>query len=242
MTEVIENFEDDANQDVFDDTEQSVESTEDETEVSEVETDDKQEDEAPSAEEEVSTEAQSDKMIPEHRFKAAIKDVNDKFEAAQQEIAQLKAKPIPDQSEDPEGYNFHIRMETSKEVMRETAKDYDEVITHYQTMAKESPYINEAVAAHPSPAKHAYDIAKKDIEIRKLQEQAGSDDWKEFQEFKKAKAKMAKENVADTLVNNVAQPKTKLTNKVPNLNRATDVSNVKAQKTNEDEELFEGAL
>ena len=185
---------------------------------------------------------QSGKMIPEHRFKAALKDVNDKLDAANAELAKAKAKPPPNPEEDPEGYNFHLRMETSKDVMRATTDDYDAVIAHYGEMVKTNPYLNEAVAAHPSPAKHAYDIAKKDMEIRELQELKSSDEFKEFQEFKKQKAKQAKEDEAKAKQEQKEQEKEKSkAPDVPNLNRATDVGQGKQEEVDDTEELFAGS-
>lgn len=182
----------------------------------------------------------SSKMIPEHRFKAAVNAVNEKLEAANRELATLKATPAPDPEKDPEGHRFHMRMETSKEVMRATVSDYDETMQHYKIMADANPYINQAVAAHPSPAKYAYDLAKKDKELKELASLKDSDEWKEFQEYKKGKAAqeaLSKKEEA------VSEKITKsLTAKVPNLNKATSVATSKTVSKSDDEELFAGAL
>lgn len=177
------------------------------------------------------------KLIPEHRFKAALKQVTDKLDAATQELATLKATPIPDKATDPEGYAYHVRMEASKEVMRETKTDYDEVIAHFVGMGKINPMLFQAVADHPIPAKYAYDIAKKDLEIKELQSLKGSDEWKEFQEFKKNKEKVVEIDAKDK----VSQQVTNSLGKVPNLNRATDVSRGSSVPQSDDE-LFVGAL
>ncbi len=241
--------------DLFEDTEVSTETTskevEQETSEKEVETkvekekEDKDTEvsqgeenaEPPSATEE-EKETQSEKMIPEHRFKAAVKDVTEKLNKAEQELAQLKATPAPDREADPDGYELHVRIETSKEIMRAIHDDYDETIAHYQELAKENPYLNNVVASHKTPAKHAYDIAKKDLEIKELSNLKNSEEWKEFQEFKANKNKKAIESQTE-----VKSKQVKVIPKVPpNLNRATDVSRGKQVSSDDTEELFKGAL
>ena len=59
-----------------------------------------------------------EKMIPESRFKAALKDVTEERDALRAENAKFKAAPIPDMTTDPEGYIQHVRLETSKRIMR----------------------------------------------------------------------------------------------------------------------------
>jgi hypothetical protein len=220
-------------------------------ETSENEKGEKEEVEAPPADTDQNAETEhSEKMIPEHRFKAAIKDVTDKLNAATAENVRLSAQPAPDRNVDPDGYDLHVRMETSKSIMADAYDDYDEVIAHYQEMEKANPIISQVVTAHPAPAKHAYDLAKKDMEIRELSSLKDSDDWKEFQEFKKMKAnkadgaaeaaaKATKEAIANDTKQK--QDEAKVIPKVPNLNRATDVS-TKQVVQDEDDELFDGAL
>lgn len=180
------------------------------------------------------------KMIPEHRFKAAIKDVQDKLEAANKKLADYEASPVPDKEKDPEGYDLYSRMETSKAIMRDLVPDYDEVMSHYKEMAEANPYLNDAVAKHPAPAKYAYDVVKKNLEIKELSALKQSDEWKEFQEYKKNKD--AKKQEAETITAKTSKQVTEtLTTKVPNLNRATNVSKGSAQ-VQQDDELFAGAL
>lgn len=255
MTDTDNDFSEDEGYDVFDDSEGNTEAVE-ETEETETSTEGEagaeteetgEDDDGTPPEEEKETE-QSDKMIPEHRFKAALKDVNDKLEAANAKLAQMESRPVPDREADPDGYDLHMRMETSKAIMAETHTDYNDVIRHYQEMEKANPFIAQAVAAHPIPAKHAYDIAKKDMEIRELSTLKQSDDWTQFQEFKKQKEKEAKEaaKAASAAAKGAEQQEqqsgVKAVSKVPNLNRATDVSAKKPAKVDEDDELFAGAL
>lgn len=170
---------------------------------------------------------QPEKMIPVHQFKAALKDVNEKLAKANQELNQLKAVPAPDKSKDPDGYERHLRLETSKAIMVETHADYDDVIAHFQDMAAENPMLNDLVANHPLPAKYAYDIAKKSMEIKELSGMKDSEEWKQFQNWKAEQAK------GDALNLDKAKPVSN-TPKVPNLNRATSVNRAKAVSSQDD--------
>lgn len=190
---------------------------------------DEESDETESTDEEA--DETSEKMIPESRFKAAIKDVQDKLDAALQENAKFKAVEAPDRDTDPDGYEAHLRLEMSKTLMREFKPDYVEVITHYQEMAKVNPHLNEMVAKHELPAKLAYDLAKRDMEIREMTDARNSDEWKEFQEFKKNKGK---KSVAESL----AEPTNKASTKLPkNTNRAT-ASTPRAENQTDEDYLF----
>lgn len=182
--------------------------------------------------------AKAEKMIPEARFKAALKDATDKLEAANKELATLKAQPIPDKEKDPEGYDLHVRMEASKAAMRATHTDYQEVVEHYKEMAESNPYLNEAVAKHPVPAQYAYQIAKEDMRIKELGALTTSDEWKQFQAWKKGQAAEGQKSSDD---NKVGKQLADGGTKVPNLNRATNVSKA-AQRSEQDDELFAGAL
>lgn len=194
--------------------------------------------EPPEGESKEGDEPKPEKLIPESRFKAALKDATDKLEAsngqleaANAELAKLRQVPVPDKTEDPEGYDLHIRMEASKAAMRSTHKDYDEVIKHYAELAKVNPYLNEAVARHPVPAQYAYQIAQEDLRMKKLGEMEESEDYKEFLEWKKTKPEG--ESVDEKLTSGAK--------KVPNLNRATNVADASG-KSEDDDELFAGAL
>lgn len=211
--------------------------TQEEDEVSDKEegeeesTDEAETEDEPAGETEDKTNSK-EKMIPESRFKAALKDVQEKMESVLQENAKLKATPAPDRENDPEGYEKHLRLEMSKALMREFKPDYVEVITHYQEMAKLNPSLNQMVADHELPAKFAYDLAKRDLEIRELTEARNSDEWKEFQEFKKNKGKAT---IADDLVSQ--NPALKLPK---NLNRATASKKLGNRVHSDDEDYLFG--
>ena len=209
--------------------EQKEETSDDESEeeTEEESTDETEEEADPSGEAETAT---NEKMIPESRFKAALKDIQEKLDSALQENAKYKAVPAPDRNTDPDGYEKHLRLEMSKSLMREFKPDYEDVIKHYQEMAKVNPSLNQMVADAELPAKFAYDLAKRDMEIRELTEDRNSDEWKEFQEFKKNKGK---KSVAEEL----ASP-TNTAAKLPkNLNRAT-ASKPKANSSSDEDYLF----
>lgn len=180
--------------------------------------------------------SQPEKMIPESRFKAALKDVNAKLTERDRELATLKAQPAPDRATDPDGYDRHVRIETSKAIMMETHEDYDEKIAHFQKMAETSPSLNEIVGNHAIPAKFAYDLAKKDMEITELSNLKDDPEYKEFQEYKKQKA-----NSADTAAKLSSEKPAKAASKVPNLNRnATAASIAKDKASDESDDLWTG--
>lgn len=197
----------------------------------------------------VTDEQTGKKFIPEHRFKAALKKVTDELEAKNAKLAEYEKPepiPVPDKATDPEGHALHTRMEASKLVMMDLRPDYQEKINHFAVMAESNPLLNQAVSEHPIPAKLAYDIAAKDLEIKEALALKNSDEWKEFQEYKKNKAAGAATKTPEdtklgkTIVNGLT-PRT-----VPNLNRSTNASpnrNVrKVSNGDNDDDLFAGAL
>lgn len=180
------------------------------------------------------------KPIPVHRFKAALKKVTDELEATKQQLADKTKVPVPDREKEPEAYEMHVRFEASQSIMRETKPDYQKVIDHYAVLEQSNPLLSQAVAKHPIPAKLAYDIAKRDLDIKEAMEVRESDDWKEFQEFKKNKGKPPAPATPEN-----ASVGAKLGGgqvKVPNLNRATNTAPKKADLANEDDELFKDTI
>lgn len=184
----------------------------------------------PDADETKDQSQDEEKSIPVHRHKAALKDVTEKLRKAEQELAAAKAQPAPDRTKDPEGHERYMRIEVSKNIMRDAYADYDETITHFNEMLADTPALANAVADHPNPAKYAYDLAKKDLEIRDLSSLKSSDDWKQFQEWKKQQADAAKPKPKEVPV----------AAKVPNINRATNV-NKPSRNADSDDALWKGA-
>lgn len=166
-----------------------------------------------------------EKLIPEHRMKAALKSVTDKLQAAQEKLAKYETNEIkaPDREKDPEGYERHVRIEVSKQIMADMHEDYDEMIDVYLEMAKANPALEQAVMSSRLPAKTAYDLAKKSKEIAEIEEVRTSGEWEEFQQWKKAHAKNGNSNTGQKPV----------ALKVPNLNRTTSVNKVSKQPDNE---------
>lgn len=220
------------------------------SETSKEETDDNEDTTATSADgegekTEDAAAAKSEKMIPESRLKAAISDVQKKLDEANRRLAEHEKIPVPDKDVDPEGHAFYVRMETSRELMREVKPDYDEVIAHYTELARANPLLDEAVYKHAVPAKLAYDIAKRDLEIKDLEKLKGSDEYKQFQEWKRLQSEGSKQEDAAP-ASKLSKQVTNGLSKVPNLNRNTDVSTRKAVAKNaaeaEVDDLFAGAL
>lgn len=186
---------------------------------------------------------QSDKTVPIHQFKAALKDVTDKLDAANEQIAQLSAKPAPDRETDPQGYELYNKIELSKQIMRDAYPDYNDKIRHYNEMVKQNPQLNVTVVSSANPAKTAYDLAKQDLEIKELSELRDSDEWKEFQNWKAGKSEES--NKPEQKEEEEAQKQQNVNQKaseVPNLNRATDVGSKQSANIDDDDELFAGAL
>lgn len=207
-----------------------------EIENEEVDTGDEGSDAGDEASEEGNEEEEvTGKMIPEKRFKAAIKQVTEERDEANRKLAELNKPQAPDKEKDPEGYEYFNRMEASKAVMIEMKPDYDEVIAHYVELSKSNPLLNQAVYKHPIPAKLAYDIAKRDLEIKELDALKKDPELAEFKEWKKNKGK---EVVQSSESSKVAASLTSGTGKVPNLNRATNAVPNKATQSEDNDYLF----
>jgi len=193
---------------------------------------------APPAADGDSAVSQAEKMIPESRFKAAIKDVNDKLITAQREMAAMKAVPPPDRTKDPEGYDRHNRIEMSRTLVSRIYKDYYEKIAHFQEMVKANPSLGAIVANNEIPAQMAYDLAIKDMELTELYKLKDSADWKEFQTYKAAKGAganaAAQGTVADTATQLGGSKAASVASKVPNLNRNAPSVNRDLGKTGDD--------
>lgn len=222
----------DENHDVFANEEETLEeTTENEVDPKEEESKedqgDKEEEETPASKE---TEVdKSEKLIPESRLKAALKEQEASFNRKLAEL--VPAKEAPDRDEDPVAYDKHQRLEISRDIMRESHDDFDDKINHFVEMAKVNPALNDIVANHRMPAKMAYDLAKQDLELKELQEMKNSPEYKAFQEFKKTGGK-TETTTAEKLTSRT---------KVPNLNRSATAVDPKGRKSSEnDDDLFKG--
>lgn len=130
----------DENQDVFSKEEETSEeetveeSTEEkEDEETTEETKGEEEEETPASEDD--KENKSEKLIPESRLKAALTDQESRL---RRELTQTPIQ-APDRNTHPEEYENHMRMEFSREAMRDAHPDYEEKILHYIEMEKSKP-------------------------------------------------------------------------------------------------------
>lgn len=224
----------------FDPFETGVEDTTDEgAETEEVnepedEVEDTNEEQGEESDEEEVTDPKAEKMIPESRLKAAINDVNSKLEKVTQENAELRARfvpaeEVPDAQSQPDEYAAHIRLKTSRSIMASTHEDYEDKIAHYQEMAKVNPALNEMVRNHEMPAKLAYDLATRDLEIKELSKLKDDPEYKEFKEWKKQRA-TTKATGTETL---------SLAQKLPkNLNRATSVNRTRINRQEDEDDYL----
>lgn len=197
-----------------------------------------QSEETPNSEED--GEGKSEKMIPESRFKAALKDVTDERDRLRDENAQMKSRPAPDKEKDPDGHALYNKIEMSKQIMKDAVPDYNDMIRHYNKMAEVNPSLNAAVAASDNPAKFAYDLAKRDLEISEVMTARTSGQWDQFLKWQKEQQneqKNAEENKDEKKTEKV-QPKVPV-----NLNRATSTTTKGKQSSSDNtDELFKGAL
>ena len=86
---------------------------------------------------------------------------------------------IPDPVDNPEAYHsymlkrqdhelFLFRQEIDQNSLSEKHDDYDEMISHFKTMASNSPAIYEEYISSRLPATYAYNAAKKDLNAKKF--------------------------------------------------------------------------
>jgi len=236
--------------------EEQSEDTEDAEDGDESETEDDSEEEEGDEEEDTSDEGEendeetpaseedpkntkAEKLIPESRLKAAVKDVTEERDRLRAELEQKNAKPAPDPNVDPEGAELHDRIEISKAMCRDVYSDYDEKAKYFNdVMLPANPALANAVAAHRTPAKLAYDLAKKAMEIDEITKVKDSPEWKAFQEFKKNGGK----TVGDRLTEGAKKKTVSAANKVPNLNKKASANPNRGKQSDEDDSLFDDAV
>lgn len=192
-------------------------------------------------EEKVDDQKKTEKLIPEKRFKAALADATSKLQKqldeANAKLSEFVKTPEIDREKDPDGYDRQLRIDTSVAMMADV-EDYDDMIEHFKEMEKSNPSLTEFVRNHRTPAKAAYDLAKKDIEIKELMGLKSSDEWKKFQEWKEAQAKEGSEE--STKAPDKKAVAKQLASKVPNLNRSTNVKKGVSKSSEDDDGLFAG--
>ena len=183
--------------------------------------------ETPAADEE-----KSEKFIPEHRFKAALKNVADERDALKDELKRLKGDNV--EEPDVAGRILGERINMSREIMLETKEDYEDMENVFIELAKDDETLVTKMNAAQNPAKFAYKTAKEHLEIKSLKETRDSGDWKAFQEWKKQQEKAAKEPIETP-----QDKRKKAALSVPDLNKATAAKPKDAPP--EEENVFKGA-
>lgn len=170
---------------------------------------------------------------------AALKSERQKRQELEKRLKEYQEKeasniPVPDKEEDPEGYEFHLKLTLSRDLMAEVYSDYAEKATVFQKIAANNPLLLAQFQKHPYPAKFAYETAKQHLELENYKEATKSPDWKEFQEWKKQKSeiKAPKEETESELRKKAALS-------VPNL---TKLTSKKAQEKDSQEDVFDGAI
>lgn len=213
-----------------------LESTEDDDEgVSKGEVD---EEEPPVSDKEAKKEGDEKpaKMIPEHQFKAALKQVTSERDEARALLADKNKAPPPDRTKQPAEYDLDLRVEASKQAMMRSVDDYDTMIEHFREMEKANPLLTQIVSGDAAPARMAYDLAKRDLEFKEMGTSRTNGDWDAFKAWQ-ASGKPAKQEAAST--------ERKTPAKVPNLNRtATGIDPNRKGKAsdNDDDDLWAGAV
>lgn len=186
-----------------------------------------------------SAKSKSDKMIPEHRHKAALADVNKKLAEANARISEMTKQPAPDHTKDPDGYARHVRLETSKAIVSSMFDDYNDKIEVFQQMAQANPSLNDIVANAENPAKMAYDLATEHQNIAELRSLKGSERWKKFEEWEKSQPKDGAEQVEGKPAGKKPR-QIDLAAKVPNLNRNATAVKLGTAGASEDDGLWNG--
>lgn len=161
---------------------------------------------------------------------AALKDERNKRQSFETENKQLKERLAKYEKgetavveDDVDDDTFKERAETSREIMNELVSDYAEKETVFLELCKAEPLLALQMRRSKSPAKFAYEKAKEHIEHKQYLEDRTSDQWKEFQEFKKDPAKYA-EKLAKQAEESPDDKRKKSALKVSNLNKATSAN------------------
>lgn len=155
---------------------------------------------------------------------AALKSERQKRQAAESELNELRkklgqAEPESEVSEDI----FKDRTETTRALMVEFKPDYEAMEEIFLGLADNDKSLKVKLRNSSNPAKFAYETAKAHVEYEAFKENIKSDEWKEFQEFKKSKKKPPEDPPE------VKRKKTALS--LPNINKATSVASNSEQES-----------
>jgi hypothetical protein len=186
---------------------------------------------------------------------AALKDERAKRQAAESEVKTLKERIAKnDKGQTPEEADvnddtFKERAVTSRELMTELVPDYEDKEKVFLAECEKNPALAIQLRKSKNPAKFAYNTGKEIIEHQQYLEEKNSDQYKEFQEFKKnptayaaKKAEEAEKAKNKQLEETPEDKRKKSALSVPNLNKATSV---KVDSAKEEvgglDELMEGS-
>lgn len=165
----------------------------------------------------VAKEEKAEKFIPEHRFKAALKNVTDERDALTERLKTYERgqQVEPDLSQ----VLLNERINQSRELMSELKEDYEEKETIFIDLAKADPALVEKMQKSSNPAKFAYNTAKEHLEVEDLKKLKGSDEFTEFQKWKAEKEDEAKKPKVEA--ETVEEKRKKDALSTPNLNKVS---------------------
>ena len=138
--------------------------------VSETENETAEESSAPAAEK-----PDEQTMVP----LAAKQAEKERRQKAERELEQLRSQVAnaqnqnkPDFWDNPEQALQSVEMKVKAQISEEIAKsqhdDYDSVMDHYEDMIKQNPSLYAEAMQSGLPAQHAYNVAKKDLELKDI--------------------------------------------------------------------------
>jgi len=224
--------------------EQEVQDPEKQEETPEVEAQ-----EEPKESESTADEKQDEEITKESWTKAAVLDERRKRQEYEKRVKELEEKitsfqekpvqepvKVPDPIDDPDGYNqyqdkkmFDLALKFDQRQMQDKHKDYEDVITHFKTMAGENPALVDNFQKQEFPATYAYETAKADLNAKK---------YSDPNYVSNLRDELKKEILAELKNVEPAQSKPDASS-LPKLNSATSVVSNVEQKINYDADNFD---
>ncbi|MGB5275617.1 MAG: hypothetical protein WBP02_00385 [Gammaproteobacteria bacterium] len=88
------------------------------------------------------------------------------------QVAQAQNQNKPDFWDNPEqaiqSVEMKVKAQISEEIAKSQHEDYDSVMDHYEDMIKANPSLYVEAMKTGLPAQHAYNVAKKDLELKEI--------------------------------------------------------------------------
>ena len=205
------------------------ESEDDAEEQSEAEDEDDEEVEAESPSEKENTD-EEDTQIPV----GALKKERLKRQNSEKELNEVRRKLAEyegdnlseDQRQKKESTD--ARIIASREIIMDFKEDYEEKEQIFMDLNDDDPYLGVKMRNSKNPAKFVYDTAKKHLKTQEVSKVTESDDWKEFQEWKKGGKKS--KQVGET----PQQKRKKSALSTPNINKAASTKTSSSDYSSED--------